>query len=145
MLPNIKEIINKHWHILSIDSSAKEILNHLQPMIAFRKKNTSFKQLIGTNTTRNKNSHTYTNNNHRSMYPCYTSRLSCCQQVLKTITFSSTQTREAFKIFHQVTCHSSYVIYLLECVMWKIQYVRKSETFNISLNNHTKDIKNETP
>ena len=40
LLPNIKEIINKHWHILSIDSTFKEIFNNLQPMIAFRK-NTS--------------------------------------------------------------------------------------------------------
>ena len=43
--------------------------------------------------------------------------------------------------FHQLTCHSNYVIYLLECVMCKIQYVGKSETFNIRRNNHRKDIK----
>ena len=36
----------------------------------------------------------------------------------------------------------NYVIYLLECIMCKIQYVEKSETsFNIKLNNHRKDIK----
>ena len=52
VLPNIKDITNKHWHIFSIDSSFKEIFNNLQPMIAFRK-NTSLKQLIGTNTIRN--------------------------------------------------------------------------------------------
>ena len=52
MLPNIKEIINKHWNILHIDSSFKEIFNNLQPMISFRK-NTRLKQLIGTNTIRN--------------------------------------------------------------------------------------------
>ena len=48
VLPNIKEIINKHWHILSINSNFKEIFNNLQPKTAFRK-NTSLKQLIGTN------------------------------------------------------------------------------------------------
>ena len=103
MLPNIKKIINKHWHILGIDGSFKEIFKSLQPMIAFRKN-------------------------------------TCCQQVLKTGT--STQTRETFTIFHQVTCHSNYVIYLLECVMRKIQFVGKSKTsFNIRLKNHRKDIK----
>ena len=103
MLPNIKKIINKHWHILGIDGSFKEIFKSLQPMIAFRKN-------------------------------------TCYQQVLKTGT--STQTRETFTIFHQVTCHSNYVIYLLECVMFKIQHVGKSETsFNIRLYNHRKDIK----
>ena len=38
--------------MLSIDSNFKEIFNNLQPMIALRK-NTSLKQLIGTNTIRN--------------------------------------------------------------------------------------------
>ena len=52
VLPNIIDIINKHWHILSIYSSLKEILNNLQPMIDFHK-NTSLKQLIVTNTIRN--------------------------------------------------------------------------------------------
>ena len=74
--------------------------------------------------------------------PCYTSRSIYCQQVLKTTTFTSNQTRETFTIFHQVTCHSNYVIYLLEWILCKIQHVGKSETsFNIRLNNHRKDIK----
>ena len=61
---------------------------------------------------------------------------------LKTATYASTQTRETFTIFYQITCHSNYVIYLLECVTCKIQYVGKSETsFNIRLNNHRKDLK----
>ena len=143
VLPNLKEIINKHWHILNIDSSFKEIFNSSQLMIAFRK-STSLKQLIGTNTIRN---------NQKFVTPtqtttagqctsCYTSRSFCCQQVLKATTFTSTQTRETCTIFHQVTCHSNYVICLLDSIMCKIQYVGKSETsFNIRLNNHKKDIK----
>ena len=137
MLPNIKEIINKHWHILNIESTFKEIFNKLQAMIAFHK-NTSLKQLIGTNTIRN---------NQKLLTPTKTTttgqcRSLCCQQVLKTTTFTNTQTRETFTTFHQVTCHSSYVIYLLECILCKIQYVGKSETaFNIRLNNHRKHIK----
>ena len=58
LLPKIKEIINTHWHILNIDSSSKEIFNSSQLMIVFRK-NTSLKQLIGTNTIKQpKISHT---------------------------------------------------------------------------------------
>ena len=49
VLPNIKEIISKPWHILNIDSSFKEIFNSSQLMIFFRK-NTNLKQLVGTNT-----------------------------------------------------------------------------------------------
>ena len=40
---------------------------------------------------------------------------------------TSTQTRETFTIFQQVTCHSRYVIYLIELIMCKIQHVGKSE------------------
>ena len=112
-------------------------------MIAFHK-NTSLKQRIGANTIRNNQKLlTPTETTTASQCtPCYTSRSLCCQQVLKTRTFASTQTRETFTIFHQITCHSNYVIYLLEYIMCKIQYVEKSEiSFNIRLNNHRKDIK----
>ena len=143
MLPNIKEIINKHWHILNINSSFKEIFNSSQLMIAFRK-NTSLKQLIGTNTIENNQKFLTPSQTTTAgqCTPCYTSWLLCCQQVLKTTTFTSIQTRETFTIFHQVTCHSNYLIYLLECIMCKIQYVGNYETsFNIRLNNHRKDMK----
>ena len=112
-------------------------------MIAFHK-NTSLKQRIGANTIRNNQKLlTPTETTTASQCtPCYTSWSLCCQQVLKTRTFASTQTRETFTIFHQITCHSNYVIYLLECIMCKIQYVEKPEiSFNIRLNNHRKDIK----
>ena len=146
VLPKIKKIINKHWHILSIDSSFKEIFNNLQPMIAFRK-NSSLKQLIGTNTIR-KNQKFLTptlTTTTGQCTPFCTSRSLCCQQVLETTTFTNTQIREAFTIFPQVTCHSNCVIYLLECIMCKIQYVGNSETsFNIKLNNHRKDMKKQT-
>ena len=103
----------------------------------------NFILLIGTNTIRNNQNFltpTQTTTTGQCT-PCYTSRSLCCQQVLKTTTFTSTQIRETFTIFRQATCHRNYVI-LLECIWCKIQYIRKSETsFNIRLNNHRKDIK----
>ena len=54
--------------------------------------------------------------------------------------------KQTFRIFDNVTSHSNYVTYLLECVMNKIQHVGKSETlFNIRLNIHWKDIKKQMP
>ena len=68
----------------------------------------------------------------------------CCQQVLKINTFISYRTCETFKIFHQLNCRSSYLIYLLQCRICQLQNVDKSEaSFNIRLNNHRKDRKNE--
>ena len=37
VLSNIKEIINKHWHILNINSNFKETFNNIQHLIAFPK------------------------------------------------------------------------------------------------------------
>ena len=70
VLPNIKEIINKYWHILSINITFKEIFSNLQ-LIAFRK-NTSLKELIGTNTIGNNQKFLtpmQTTTTDRSMYP----------------------------------------------------------------------------
>ena len=113
VLPNIKEIINKHWHILNIDSSFKEIFNSLQLMIAFRK-NAGLKQFIGTNTIRNNQKFLTTTQSTTAgqCTPCYTSPSFCFQQVLKTTTFTSTQTRDTFAIFTKslaiVTMSSAY-------------------------------------
>ena len=42
-----------------------------------------------------------------------------------------------------MSCKSNHVIYLLDCLPCKTQYVGKTETpFHIRLNNHRKDIKN---
>ena len=47
------------------------------------------------------------------------------------------------QLYHKVPCKSNYVVYLLEFLFCKIQYVEKLETpFHIRLNNHIKDIKN---
>ena len=55
----------------------------------------------------------------------------------------SQQAKRTFNIFHKLTCKSQCVIYLMECILCKIQYVRKSETsFNLRLNNHKKHVNN---
>ena len=144
VLLNKKEIINKHQHMLSVNSSFKEIFNNIQPMIAFRKK-TSLKQLVEKKKKKKAtkdfshlhepyepqqqvNLHHFTPFNHSDAN-----------------NFSKQQHLQARKqersIFHQVTCHRNYDIYLLECVMCNIQYAGRSErSFNIRLKNHRKDM-----
>ena len=75
--------------------------------------------------------------------PCLTKlRSLCCKQVRKTTTFKSEQTKKMYKIFQNVNCASSCVMYLMECILCNKQYVGKVETsFNIRLNNHRKNVK----
>ena len=113
-------------------------------MIAF-KCTKNLQEIIGGHTVKQgkvfKKNRTKLNGN--SM-PCSSTRPSlCCTQVLNTQTFTSQQTKRTFNIFHKLTCKSQYVIYLMECILWKTQYVGKSENpFNLKINNHRKDFNN---
>ena len=142
-LPNLKNILTKHWHILEANQSCKKTFSTL-PIIDFRK-GTSLKQLIGTNTIHNNEKLIKTRNNHHigKWVPCNAACCLCCQQLISKTTIKSNQTNKTFKICHRVNCEGSFVIYLLECYICNIQYVGKSETpFNVRLKNHRKDVKN---
>ena len=85
--------------------------------------------------------------NKKQLYcrPCLTRRDNICtQQILKTNTFTSYRNGETFKIFHQLNCKSSHVIYLIQCQICQLRNVSKITTsFNIRLNNHRKESKNK--
>ena len=43
---------------------------------------------------------------------------------------------QATKTFHNLTCRSKLLLYLMECVLYELQHLGKSETpFNLHLNN----------
>ena len=119
-LPNLKDIITKHWHILQANQSCKETFSTL-PIIAFRKR-TSLKQIIGTNIIHNNEKLIKTKKNHHTgkFVPCNSTRCLCSQQLISTTTSKSNQNNKTFKIYHRVNCKSSYVIYLLECYICNI-------------------------
>ena len=141
-LSSLKDIKTKRLHILQANQSCKKSYSTL-PLIVFRK-GTSLKQIIGTNTIHNNEKLVKTKKNHHTgkCIPCNSTRSLCCQQLIST-TFQSNHTNKRLKIYHRVNCKCSFVIYLLECYIFNIQYVGKSETsFNIRHNNHRKDVKN---
>lgn len=92
MLPNIKEIINKHWHILVINNCIKESFNNIQTIKALRK-NTTLKQLIGANTIKKIKhfSHIYKMQPEDNVPQGYTIRSPCSQQVILTTSFRRIQ------------------------------------------------------
>ena len=138
-LPNLKQIINKHWHLLQINSNLRTAFEQ-ESLIAYRR-NKNLGDLIGSKKILDGKA-VRKNNSKKQLYcrPCVTRRDICCQQVLKTNTFTS------YRTFHQLNCKSSHLIYLLQCRICQLQYVRKIETsFNIRLNNHRKDSKNTNP
>ena len=144
--PNLKQIINKHWHLLQINSNLRTAFEQ-EPLIPYRQ-NKNLRDLIGSKKILD-GKVARENNSKKQLYcrPCLNRRDNIfCQQVLKTNTFTSHRTDKTFKIFHQLNCKSSYLIYLLQCRICQLQYAGKSETsFNITLNNHRKYSKNKNP
>ena len=143
-LPNIKTIIEKHWHILNVNPELRKVLEN-KPLLAFRK-NKNLRQLIGGNTIeKNKKLLTTNKFTNGKCSPCFSnSRTLCCKQVIKTEHFKSNQTNRTFRIFQKTTCKSNFIVYLLECELCKIQFVGKAEiAFNIRFNNHRKDVRKD--
>ena len=144
-LPNLKKVIDKNWHILQLNDQLQKTFSE-KPVISYRR-NRNLKDIIGSNIISNEKvvrKKVSLKQQQRYCSPCNSRRNNlCCKQDLKTNTFKSTSTNEEFKIYHELTCKSTYLIYLLECQLHKVQYIGKCETpFNIRLNNHRKDVKN---
>ena len=58
-----------------------------------------------------------------------------------TNTFKTNMSKQEFKIYHRVTCKSKFIIYLLECILCRIQCIGKSEwPMNIRINKHRNDV-----
>ena len=126
-LPNIREIIKKLWDILNINNTFRIVFR--ATLVTTFSKNISLRQIIGTNTTRyyQKLLKVKQNVTKGECIPCNTSRCLSCQQIIAATTFESTQRKEKFHIYHNISCKSNNVIYLLHCTLCKMQYVRKSE------------------
>ena len=131
--------------MLNINNAFENVFK-ATPVIAFCK-NTLLKQrqIISTNTISHNQKRLKVKQNvaKEKCNQCNTSRCLSSQQLIATTIFESIQTKEKFNIYHKISCERNYVIYLLESLLCKIQYVGKSETpFYIRLNNHRKDMKN---
>ena len=95
-LPNLKDVLTNHRHILPANQSCKKTFGTL-PIIGFRK-GTSRKQIIGTNIIHNNEKLTKIKNTHHTgkCALCNLTRCLCCQELISTTTFETNQTNKAF-------------------------------------------------
>ena len=140
--PDIKDVLQKHWHLLQLDSNLGTIFSEL-PMIAF-KRNKNLGDILGSKNLSNskvvryKRSYTI-----KRCKPC-TENISkkCCKQLKDTNSFKSTITGKEYKIFHDCNCLSKNLIYLMECSICNKQYVGKTQTtLERRINGHRSDVK----
>ena len=136
----IAEVANRNWHFLQ----SKERLAHIfreRPIIAYRRSKSLRDILVSTKLTgRTPEGHTTTMG---SCGPCNKPKCSWRVLINKTSTFTDTQRDgKVIDLFHTVNCQSTFVIYIIECRICRLQYVGKSETtFNMRLDNHRNHIK----
>ena len=135
-LPRIRYALNKHWNLLQINEKLKGSFEQTPKLVYRRNKN--IRDYIGQTTIQNNKVLKKKDLKQGKCRPCLTStRNLCCRHISSTTKFTSFQTKQEFKIFHNTTCKSNNIIYLMECRKCKTQYVGKCETaFNIRLNNH---------
>ena len=133
-LPDIQNILQKHWPILQLDPGLKPIFQE-HPILAYRRNKSIGDMLRRRNTSQEVR--------RGQCKACTTDkRLKCCKQITETASFTSTQTGRTFQIFHDADCKTKHVIYLLECIKCQLQYVGKSESpFHFRMAQYRSDIK----
>ena len=112
-------MINKHWHLLQINSNLRTAFKQ-EPIIAYRRNKNLGDLIESKKLLDGKVVHKNNSKKQLCCRPCLNRRDSiCCQQVLKTNTFTSCRTGETFKIFHQSNCiHTSFTYYNAEFVSY---------------------------
>ena len=139
---NLTAVVWKSWNILQTNKNLRELFQE-QPMTAI-KRNKSLKALIrGRGIENGKVKKFYISSKKEIWTSCLSgARNLCYNQVMTATTFMSRQTKQTFNIFFNLNWKSEFVIYLMECVLCKIQHVGKTEmTFNLILSNHSKGTK----
>ena len=103
-LPNINNLVRKHWNILNI-SRALQVFFQDEPITAF-KRNRNLKKVIGSDCIENgKVKRTKNIFTIAKCSPCLSKTCNLyCSQLPSTMTFISQQTKRKFKIFHKVNC-----------------------------------------
>ena len=145
-LPPVMDSIKKHWHILQTDPALRETFKDL-PMTAYRR-NKNIGDILNSNTlVNNQVKRKSSGKSQGKCRPCHTNnRNMCCNHMKSCNSFKSAITNKVYRIFHDVTCRTKMVVYLLECKLCpKVQYVGKSESpANIRINKHRDDCKIST-
>lgn len=133
----IAEIAKRNWNFLKSKERLSLIFNK-PPLVAYRRPKSLRDRLVRSR---------FVNETPQNLIPkgcraCERTKCSWCKKINQTTTFTSPNNNKTYTIFHTVDCQSSWIIYIIECNICKLQYIGKSETaFNLRLNNHRNHIK----
>ena len=138
--PPVAKILRTRWELSHLSPKTKK--NIRRTFMAF-KRCSNLRDILGSNTIENNKVKRHTSKKMTGKSkPCFArADTLCCKHVIDAQTFKSNTTNKLYNIYHELTCKSEYVIYIMEYIKCKKQYVGKSEwPFNIRLNNDRKRI-----
>ena len=142
-LPDLRKAINDNWKTLSINSNIAPLFTD-KPVIAFRR-NRNLKQLLCKHKLHNNKPIIRKEKKLGRCQPCLSrANNKCCKQMANTNHFNRKNGRK-FNIYHNLSCESNNVIYLIECTLCNYKpYIGKSEpATNLRINNHRSDCKKQ--
>ena len=143
-LPSIGEILHRHWNLLQLNPNIK--VSFTEPLVLAYKRCPNLRDFLGSNTVENnrvKRKQKQSKEGQSKLCLTRDGNL-YCTQIVNTSTFKNNVTNRTYNIYHNLTCKSRYIIYVMECVLCNLQYVGKSEwPMDIRLNNHRNDVRRE--
>lgn len=138
-LPNIGKVLNKHKHILQLDSDVKGFLNPDKIFASFRRSSTLGDILISSRFPKKVAEVT----SNMGCFKCSRRFCNLCKNYLvESKDISSPHTSNTYKIKEHITCQDEYVIYMILDTVCQRAYVGRTE--NTLLNrwaNHKSHIK----
>ena len=113
-LKNLSQVIRKNLQLLYADKQVKKVFSPA-PFVSFRRTRNLKSYLV--------RSKIYPLGRRVGSEKCKSKRCLVCLNVSKTDAFQSFQTKEQYKINHQLNCNDKCLIYLLSCKVYGLQYV----------------------
>ena len=136
--PDIRKFFRKHRSVLDSDEQAKKILPESAILVSY-KRNANLKELLAP-------SNPYKPNKleGEGCYKCDAKRCDSCKNFLIFgNSFRAAATGRIFLILKSLTCTSSNVVYLAECVLCGLQGVGSTANFKSRLANYKSHIKHK--
>ena len=125
---NSFQVIRKKLQLLYADEDVKKVFSPA-PFVSFRSTKNLKSYLV--------RSKIYPLERKVGSEKCKSKRCLVCLNVSETDVFQSFQTKEQYKINHQLNCNGKCLIYLLSCKVCGLQYVGSTtDKFRISRNNY---------
>ena len=98
-------------------------------LIISSKRTRNLREIIGGKTVINNNVKITTKENTSGKcHPCNGRKNTiCCWQVKSATSFTSYKNKKTLNTFPNLTFKNKFLIYFMECVLWKLHYVGKSD------------------